>query len=168
MLHFYYDKDRKRYSKDVFIHCQILRREITKLKWSLFWAHILQRRCMFLGRLRQRKKKAPLTHYSLKLQTHISLSINELKVAGVSVAICELLHSRRRARRLTPWLREFASIENRNLQTSLLIVANRPDLGSVNKIFSSRSNTLLLVHTGSRKCKKPLWVLLMICFFPRA
>ena len=61
-----------------------------------------------------------------------------------------------RARRLTPWLREFASIENRNLQTSLLIVANRPDLGSVNKIFSSRSNTLLLVHTGSRKCKKPL------------
>ena len=80
-------------------------------------------------------------------------------MAGVSVAICELLHSRRgaaRARRLTPWLREFASIENRNLQTSLLIVANRPDLGSVNKIFSSRSNTLLLVHTGSRKCKEPL------------
>ena len=50
---------------------------------------------MFLGRLRQRKKKAPPSRYSLKLQTHISLSINELKVAGVSVAICELLHSRR-------------------------------------------------------------------------
>ena len=43
---------------------------------------------MFLGRLRQRKKKAPPSRYSLKLQTHISLSINELKVAGVSVAIC--------------------------------------------------------------------------------
>ena len=42
---------------------------------------------MFLGRLRQRKKKAPPSRYSLKLQTHISLSINELKVAGVSVAI---------------------------------------------------------------------------------
>ena len=72
-----------------------------------------------------------------------------------------------RARRLTPWLREFASIENRNLQTSLLIVANRPDLGSVNKIFSSRSNTLLLVHTGSRKCKKPLWCFAYDIFFPK-
>ena len=51
-----------------------------------------------------------------------------------------------RARRLTPWLREFASIENRNLQTSLLIVANRPDLGSVNKIFSSRFDTLLWLY----------------------
>ena len=97
---------------------------------------------MFLGRLRQRKKKVPLSHYSLKLQTHISLSINELKVAGVSVAICELLHSHLVRHR---WLREFGSIENRNLQTSLLIVANRPDLGSVNKIFSSCSNTLLLL-----------------------
>ncbi len=56
------------------------------------------------------------------------MSINELKVAGVSVAI---------------WLRGgLQGIENRNLQTSLLIVANRPDLGSVNKIFPSRSNTL--------------------------
>ena len=97
---------------------------------------------MFLGRLRQRKKKAPPSRYSLKLQTHISLSINELKVAGVSVAICA---------RTTPGrssAAQFGSIENRNLQTSLLIVANRPDLGSVNKIFSSRSNTLLLPAYG--------------------
>ena len=96
---------------------------------------------MFLGRLRQRKKKAPPSRYSLKLQTHISLSINELKVAGVSVAICA---------RTTPGrssAAQFGSIENRNLQTSLLIVANRPDLGSVNKIFSSRSNTLLWLRS---------------------
>ena len=51
-------------------------------------------------------------------------------MAGVSVAICATV-----------------AIENRNLQTSLLIVANRPDLGSVNKIFSSRSNTLLWLRS---------------------
>ena len=44
------------------------------------------------------------------------------------------------ARALLLWL---PLLKNRNLQTSLLIVANRPDLGSVNKIFSSRFNTLL-------------------------
>ena len=51
---------------------------------------------------------------------------------------------------LEKWLPVFKSararasarfIVNRNLQTSLLIVANRPDLGTVNKISASRFNT---------------------------
>ena len=47
---------------------------------------------------------------------------------------------------LEKWLPVFKSararfLVNRNLQTSLLIVANRPDLGTVNKISASRFNT---------------------------
>ena len=108
------------------------------------WTHFSPPPCFSVD-CGKEKKRLPPSRYSLKLQTHISLSINELKVAGVSVAICA---------RTTPGrssAAQFASIENRNLQTSLLIVANRPDLGSVNKIFSSRSNTLLLPA-----CGKPL------------
>ena len=54
------------------------------------------------------------------------------------------------ARALLLWL---PLLKNRNLQTSLLIVANRPDLGSVNKIFSSRFNTLLWLF-DMQGCRK--------------